>query len=55
MSRHKNTSPLGHEWAQKCWSTKGMFDPSYVSTLTCVKTLEICVESVLPPYPNNLQ
>jgi hypothetical protein len=57
----------GHEWAHKCWSArgmswhesagplKGMFYPSSAGTLTFVKMLEICVESVLPPYPNDSQ
>jgi hypothetical protein len=31
-----------------------MIDLSSVGTLTCVKSLVTCVESVLPPCPNNL-
>jgi hypothetical protein len=57
----------GHDWACKCWSTrgmsghesakplKGMFYPSSAGTLTFIRTIEICVESILPPYPNDLQ
>jgi hypothetical protein len=57
----------GHDWARKCWSArgmsgyksvgplKGMFDPSSVGTLTCIKMIEMCVERVLPPYPNDSQ
>jgi hypothetical protein len=51
----------GHDWAHKCWSTRGMsghesaaplkamFYPSSASTLTSVKMLEMFVENVLPP------
>jgi hypothetical protein len=57
----------GHDWAHKCWSTrgmcghesagplKGMFNPSSIGTLTRVKMIETCVESILPMYPSNLQ
>jgi hypothetical protein len=30
-------------------------DPSSAGTLTYVKMIETCVESVLPPYPNDPQ
>jgi hypothetical protein len=30
-------------------------DPSSTNTLTCVKTLETCVENVLPLYLNDAQ
>ena len=55
----------GHDWVRKCWSVrgmsghvsagplKGMFDPFSAGTLTCAKSLETCVESVWPPYPND--
>jgi hypothetical protein len=57
----------GHDWARKCWSTrgmsghesagplKGMFYPSSLDTLTFVKTIETSVESVLPPSLNDSQ
>jgi hypothetical protein len=38
-----------------CVKVANWCDPSYVVTLTCVKTLEICVERVLPRYPNDSQ
>jgi hypothetical protein len=44
MSRHESDVPL-----------KGMLYPSFVDTLTCVKLLVMCVESVLPQCPNNSQ
>jgi hypothetical protein len=37
---------LGHEWAWNCWSHKGMFDSSSTGTLTYVKIIETCVESI---------
>jgi hypothetical protein len=55
----------GGDWAHKCWSArsmsghesagshKDMFYPSSTGTLTCVKSLVTCVESVLPLCPNN--
>jgi hypothetical protein len=57
----------GHDWACKCWSTrgmsghkitghlKGMLYSSSAGTLTSVKMIEMIVESVLPPYMNNSQ
>jgi hypothetical protein len=33
----------------------GMIYPSSAGTLTCNKSLVMCVESILPPCPNNLQ
>jgi hypothetical protein len=50
-----------HGWARKCWSAtgisghesarplKGMFYPSFAGTITFVKTIETCIESILPP------
>jgi hypothetical protein len=50
----------GHDWAHKCWSTRGMsghksagplkdmFYPSSASTLICVTMIEMIVESILP-------
>jgi hypothetical protein len=52
---------VGHDWAQKCWSArgmsehesarplKGMFYPSSTCKMTFVRMIEMCVESVLPP------
>jgi hypothetical protein len=36
----------GHDWARKCWSHKGMFDPSSVGTLTYIKIIEMSVGSI---------
>jgi hypothetical protein len=36
-------------------SMMGMIYLSSAGTLTCVKSLVTCVESVLPPCPNNSQ
>jgi hypothetical protein len=33
----------------------GMIDPSSADTLTCVKSLVMMCESVVPPYPNDSQ
>jgi hypothetical protein len=33
----------------------GMIDLSSAGTLTCVKSLAVMFESVLPPYPNDSQ
>jgi hypothetical protein len=33
----------------------GMIDPSSISTLTCVKSLAMMFESVVPPYLNDSQ
>jgi hypothetical protein len=58
--------PEGHDWACKCWSArgmsgnksarplKGMIYPSSAGTLTFVRTIETCIQSVLPQYPNDL-
>jgi hypothetical protein len=35
-----------------CVKVANCCDPSSAGTLICVKTIETCVESVLPPYPN---
>jgi hypothetical protein len=32
-----------------------MINLSFAGTLTCVKSLVMCVESILPPCPNNSQ
>jgi hypothetical protein len=32
-----------------------MIDPSSVGTLTCVKSLAMMFERVVPPYPNDAQ
>jgi hypothetical protein len=32
-----------------------MFYPSSAGTLTFVRTVETCIESILPPYPNDSQ
>jgi hypothetical protein len=54
----------GREWAHNFWSVrgmsghesaaplKGMFDPSSIGTLTCVKSLATMFESVVPLYLN---
>jgi hypothetical protein len=56
-----------HNWARKCWSARGMrghesagplrsmIYPSSASTLTHVKMIEMCVESILSPYLNDSQ
>jgi hypothetical protein len=44
MCGHESAGPL-----------KGMFNPSSIGTLTRVKMIEACVESILPMYPSNLQ
>jgi hypothetical protein len=56
---------MGMIWARKCWSSKGMSGhenvgplkgmiyPSSIGTLTFVRMIETCVESVLPLYPND--
>jgi hypothetical protein len=31
---HVSSGPLEVKWARKCWSTKGMFDPSSAGILT---------------------
>jgi hypothetical protein len=58
---------MGIIWARKCWSArdmsghdsvvplKGMMYPSSVGTLTFVRMIEMCVESILPPYLNDSQ
>jgi hypothetical protein len=33
----------------------GVIDPYSAGTLTCVKSLATMFESVVPPYPNDLQ
>jgi hypothetical protein len=38
-----------------CLKVTDCGDPSSTDTLTCVKSFETCVESVLPPYPNDSQ
>jgi hypothetical protein len=57
----------GHDWAHKCWSTRGMsgnksagplkgiFYSSSTCTLIFVRTIETCVDSVLPPYHDDSQ
>jgi hypothetical protein len=57
---------MGMIWTRKCLSArgmsghesagplKGMFYPSSAGTLTFVRMIQTYVESVLPPYPNNL-
>jgi hypothetical protein len=52
-------------WAHKCWSTRGMSGhesagpikgiiyPSSVGTMTFIRTIETCVENILPSYPND--
>jgi hypothetical protein len=57
----------GHDSACKCWSArgmsahksarllKGMFYPSFTGTLPFVRTIEMCIESILPSYLNDLQ
>jgi hypothetical protein len=57
----------GGDLARKWWSARDMsghesagplldmFYRSSAGTLTYVKSLVTCVESVLPPCPNNLQ
>jgi hypothetical protein len=44
LSGHKSVGP-----------PKGIFYPSSAGTLTCVKSLVMSVENVLPPCTNNLQ
>jgi hypothetical protein len=34
---------------------KGIIYPSSAGILTFIRMIETCVESVLPPYPNDLQ
>jgi hypothetical protein len=38
-----------------CVKVADCYDPSSSGILTCVKSLVTCVESVLPPCPNNSQ
>jgi hypothetical protein len=57
----------GDDLACKCWSAsdmsrhesaeppKGIFYPSFTGTLTCVKSLAMMFERIVPPYPNVLQ
>jgi hypothetical protein len=54
----------GDDWACKCWCARGMsghesaeplkgiFYPSSAGILTCVKSLAMMFESVVPSYPN---
>jgi hypothetical protein len=44
MNGHESAGPL-----------KGMFYLSSVDTLAFVRMIEMCVDSVLPPYPNDSQ
>jgi hypothetical protein len=38
-----------------CVKVADCCDSSSTGTLTCVKSIVMCVESVLPPCPNNSQ
>jgi hypothetical protein len=50
MSEHESAGPL-----RVCVNVDDCYDPFSAGTLTCIKTIEMIVESILPPYPNNLQ
>jgi hypothetical protein len=51
MIGHESVGPLKGMFVLSSIG-KGMFVLSSIGTLTCVKLLVTCVESVLPPYPN---
>jgi hypothetical protein len=36
-----------------CVKVADCCDPSFTSTLICVKSLKMLVSALLPPYPNN--
>jgi hypothetical protein len=50
MSGYESAGPL-----RACVKVANYCDPSFARTLTCVKMIEMCVESVLPLYPNDSQ
>jgi hypothetical protein len=50
MIGHVSVGPL-----RACVKVVDCCDPSSAQTVTCVNTLEMCVESILPLYSNNLQ
>jgi hypothetical protein len=49
------TKVLVHDGHESAGPLKGMFYPSFACTLTFVKMIEMCVESVLPPYLKDSQ
>jgi hypothetical protein len=48
MTKHASAGPL-----RTCVKVTDYCDPSSAVTLTYTKSLVTCVESVLPPCPNN--
>jgi hypothetical protein len=50
MIGHTSVGPL-----RACVKVTDCRDPSFAGTLTCTKSLVMCVENVLPPCPNNSQ
>jgi hypothetical protein len=50
MSGHESVGPL-----RTCVKVDDCCDLFCARILTRIKMLEMCVESILPPYPNNSQ
>jgi hypothetical protein len=50
MSGHVSVGPL-----RARVKVDDCYDSFFAGTLTFIKTLEMCIESVLPPYPNDSQ